>query len=239
MPDIFVEQKVVFMHNPKCGSRNLRAISKQIRQQNPCQYIGALNDNQLLVVDRRKRERILKNVLAKPVSKELDYTWEHCSVKGIYKLFERVKIDPEGFRFVYVIRHPQDRLVSGYRYDLKRNHIASETTFSEYIFHNDTIPGAMPLNTHPIERFSEGFDGKQYLDHVVRLEDFEQGMRGVLTTLGFDIEGIHFDAWRHSSADFQLPTSVQYSEKELAFMSTLWAEDMRIGEYEMKSDYAL
>jgi hypothetical protein len=239
MPDIFVEQKVVLMHNPKCGSRNLRAISKQLRRQNPCQYIGALNDNQLMVVDRRLKERILQNVITEPVEKSLDYTWEHCSVKGIFKLFERVKIDPEGFRFVYVIRHPQDRLMSGYRYDLKREHIDPTTTFSDYILHNDTIPGAMPLNTHPIERFSEGPDGKQYLDHVVRLEAFETGIEQVLKALDFDVEGINFDAWRHSSADFQLKESLRYSEEELEFVSELWAEDFRLGGYELKPDYVL
>lgn len=239
MLDIFIDHKVVFMHNPKCGSRNLRAIARQLIQTHPTAYIGALNDNKLMLVNRKGKQRIIEDVIKEPVPKHLNYTWEHCSVLGIYQLFETFKIDPTGFRFLYVIRHPQDRLMSGYRYDLKRNHIAAETTFSDYIMHNDTIEGAMPLNTHPIEHFSMGPDGERHVDHIIRLEDFETGMRTALTSLGFNVASINFDAWRHSSADYKLPNRLQYSAEELEFVQTLWAEDFRIGEYTLQADYEL
>lgn len=237
MPDIFIDHKLVLMHNPKCGSRNLRAISRQLLSQQPSTYIGALNDNQLLMVNKKGQQRTLKNVIKEPTSKELDYTWEHCSVLGIYKLFERFKIDPTGFKFLYVIRHPQERLMSGYRYDLKREFIAPETTFSDYILHNDTIEGAMKLNTHPIEHFSLNPDGKSLIDYLVKLEDFEAGVRKALADFAFNLDAVNFDAWRHSSADFKLQDVISYTAEELNFIKELWAEDFRRGEYELKPDY--
>ena len=239
MPDIFFDHKLVFMHNPKCGSRNLRAIARQLLQTHPSAYIGGMNDNKLQVVSKKMQARVMNNVLKEPVPKHLDYTWEHCSVLGIFELFKRFKVNPEGFRFLYVIRHPQDRLVSGYRYDLKREFIDPNTTFSDYIFNNDSITGAMPLNTHPIERFSLGPDGQNYIDHVITLENFESGMRSALTELGFDTSAVNFDAWRHSSADFKIPTRLTYSEEELEFVQDLWAEDFKLGNYQIKHDYSL
>ena len=239
MPDIFIDHKLVFMHNPKCGSRNLRAIARQLLQLHPSAYIGAQNDNKLLLVNRKGKQRLIEDVFKESMPKHLYYTWEHCSMLGIYKLFEDFKIDPTGFRFLYVIRHPQDRLMSGYRYDLKRAHIDSATTFSDYIMHNDTIEGAMPLNTHPIELFSAGPDGQTHMDYVIRLEEYESGMRTALTELGFNVEHINFDAWRHSSADFKLPNRLRYSQEELSFVQQLWAEDFRLGQYELQEDYEL
>ena len=237
MPDIFIDHKLVFMHNPKCGSRNLRAIARQLLVQKPTTYIGALNDNQLTMVNRKGQQRTLKNVIKDPVSKSLDYTWEHCSLLGIYKLFERFKINPEGFKFLYVIRHPQERLMSGYRYDLKRKFIDPETTFADYILNNQNIEGAHALNTHPIEKFSLNPAGESQIDYLITLENFEAGMRKALSDFEFDLSKINFDAWRHSSADFKLPEALFYTKEELDFIADLWKVDFEMGGYELQPEY--
>lgn len=239
MPDIFIDHKLVFMHNPKCGTRNLRAIANQIINTCPTTYIGAMNDNQLVMVNRKGQKRVMKDVIKEPVSKELDYTWEHCSVLGIYSLFKRFKINPDGFKFLYTIRHPQDRLMSGYRYDLKRKFIDPSTTFSDYIFTNQDIEGAHALNTHPIEKFSLNPAGVSQIDYLIKLENFEEGVRAALSDFdfGFDINKINFDAWRHSSADFKLPQAISYTKEELDFITELWKVDFAKGRYELKPDY--
>ena len=238
MPDVFIDHKLVFMHNPKCGSRNLRAIAKQIIALKPTNYIGALNDNQLMLVNKKGQQRVLQNVLRKPLPRSLDYTWEHCSLAGIYKLFERFKIDPHGFRFLYVIRHPQERLMSGYRYDLKRNFIDPNTSFSDYIMNNHNIKGAHALNTHPIEKFALNPHGKEQIDYLITLENFEEGVRKALSDFDIDVSNINFDAWRHSSADFKLPKPISYTAEELEFIRVLWAEDFKRGKYELQPNYS-
>ena len=81
------------MHNPKCGSRNLRSIAKQMLQQRQMKYIGGTNENKLLIAIPN-RTYYAENVFTETPPKELYFTYEHCHARGIYRLLGHFQYDP-------------------------------------------------------------------------------------------------------------------------------------------------
>lgn len=236
MPDVFIDHKLVFMHNPKCGSRTLRNIALQLLEQYPSRYFGALNNNQLCFVDKNNRPRIVDQMIQIPVPPSENYTWEHCNVLGVYRLLKRFKIDPKGFTFLYVIRHPQHRYFSGYRYNIKTGTLTTKTTFSDYIMKNEKITGATKLNLFPIEKFSVNHHRYTNHHHCIRLENFTTELKGFLANYGFQTDKIDCNTHLHESTGYQFDTPVSFSPIDLDFIRDHWAEDFRLGGYQIMPD---
>ena len=234
MPDILLEHKLIFMHNPKCGSRNVRSLAMQILKRYPTAYMGSLNNNLMLLIKKDKSSRMIQNVIDGENNRDLDYTFDHCNIRGVYKLFQRCQISILDFKFICVIRHPQDRLESSYRFDLKRKAIPDSISFSEYIHTSHVIPGAMPLNNYPIQRFAQNPKGKMQIDYLIKLESFQQDIKRVLQKHNLDDERFDYTAWNNASKDYDVSVKLKYTPQDLAFIRQHWAEDFRLGGYTMR-----
>ena len=125
-----------------------------------------------LFVNRKFIPRLVTHSIPSSVPQDENYTYDHCNVLGIYRFFEKFKVDPTGFNFLYVLRHPQTRYVSGYKYSLKRGTMDKGVSFSDYIHNNLHIKGAKKLNNFTIDNFSLGPNGVPHIHHIVKLENF-------------------------------------------------------------------
>ena len=233
MADIFLEHKIVLMHNPKCGSRNLRMVALHVVEENPTKYIGSRNNDTLLFVNKKFVPREVKQSISSSVPVNENYTYDHCNVLGMYRFFEKFNIEPTGFNFLYVIRHPQTRYISGYRYSLKRGIMDKSVSFSDYIHHNLHIKGATNLNDFTIDKFSLGPGGVPHIHHVVKLENFKEGLLDFFESRGFQMAKVPFDLWNNSSRDYVLDQKLRFSSKDIDFIEEHWKEDIRLGGYEI------
>ena len=69
MADILWDEKLVFMHYPKCGTRNMRSILDQISQINNTLLVSSMNEDYLLFSKGGHK----KKIFVEPTTK----TWRH------------------------------------------------------------------------------------------------------------------------------------------------------------------
>ncbi len=164
--------------------------------------------------------------------------WNHMPAKAIKGMIGD-DIWNEYFKFC-VVRNPFTKMVSSYKFHNKWSFNRKNLALGKNVrdlkdkldgsFHKKRFEEFLQWIPLPLDRNKYQIDGEFCMDHVIRFENLNEGVKEVCEQLGIEYDPSHLPHYKPGSSGMSV--SDYYSEKSIDMVSKAYAWELEKFEYE-------